>query len=277
MTKKEELIKRIEENLTVPEKAEHGDENKEIEKKLGAFLAKEGYIKGVDINCENWGYLYCSDKRKIFVSELGMPHLKWEHCIFKMGTNEETNENFFPSPGTETEKYRFLHEANHAYQDFLCVCESPENPKEWYQKSLEGKIDSVYSELFNFCFHKRAEEDTEKGEKKDMERGLSIWGNAPNYNYKEKNSIPNRASELAVRAQEDANELVTMYLWHPNYFNTYLDYLSLNHNRHEIRELELTREDLEKKGLLRISKEEAEYLKEVVSSYIREMKKNINY
>lgn len=272
---KEELKRKIEETLNVPQKALVGDKNKNIERDLGYFLVEKEYIKGVEEREDDWGFVYYSITRKIAVSQKEMPHAKWEQCIFKMGVNEKTGENIFPIPGLETKKYRFLHEANHAYQEYLCSLECADDPKMWYQKSLEGEVESCYGELFNFCFQKRIEDDEKRGEKKDRERGLSTWGNAPNYNYKEENEIPNRASEVAVRAQEDANELVTMYLWHPDYFNIYLDYLSLNHNNHQIREKEITESDLEIDGLVRLSKEEADYLRELITEYSEEMKKHI--
>jgi len=275
MKDKEKIKKRIKELLDVPQKAVEGDWNTDIERRLGFFLVEKGYIKGVEKRDKDWGFMYHSITKRIAISKKEMPHTKWEQCIFKMGINEKTKENLFPSPGKETEKYRFLHEANHAYQDYLCFLESPEDPGSWYQKSLEGEIMSCYGNLFVFCFQKRMQGDEEEGEKRKKEKGISVWGNAPNYNHKEDKEIPNRASEVAVRAQEDANELVTMFLWHPDYFNIYMDYLSLNHDNYQIREKELTKEDLEKGGLVEISKEEAGYLRELVVSYVEEMKKKI--
>ncbi len=268
MESKEELKKKIEEKLAVPSKAVEGDTNKDIEKKLGYFLVDAGYIQGIEKREDDWGFVYYSVTRKIAVSHKEMPHTKWEHCIFKMGVNQETGENLFPSPGEETAKYRFLHEANHAYQDYLCFEECSKDPRLWYEKVLGGEIKSVYGNLFSFCFQKREEQDcNEKGEK---EQGLSVWGNAPNY--KDDENIPNRASEIAVRAQEDANELITMFLWHPEYFKVYLDYLSLNHDNFQVREKEVTKEDLLKNGLLQITKKEAEFLNEIVSLYVAEMR-----
>ncbi len=275
MKTKEELRKKVEELLSVPRKATEGDENRDIEKSLGLFLVEREFIKGIEKREEDWGFMYHSVTRKISLSEKEMPHIKWEHCIFKVGDNEKTGENIFPSPGPETEKYRFLHEANHAYQDYLCGKECPDNPKEWYQKVLEGEIDSCYGKLFFFCFKKREENDENEGEKRKKEKGLSVWGNAPNYGKEEDGNILNRASEIAVRAQEDANELVTMFLWHPSYLDVYLDYLSLNYNNPQIREKELTGEDLEKRGVIRISSEEVCLLKKMVRAYAEEMKEKI--
>jgi hypothetical protein len=272
MENKKELKKIIEEKLNVPKKAVEGDENQGLEKKLGYFLVDCGYIQGIEKREDDWGFVYYSITRKIALSQKDMPHEKWEHCIFKMGFNEETKENLFPIPGEETEMYRFLHEANHAYQEYLCSNECPQDPKLWYEKVLGGEITSCYGDLFAFCFQKRIEEDCKEGERKKRERGLSIWGNASNYSIEDDHNIPNKASEIAVRAQEDADELVTMYLWHPKYFEVYLDYLSLNHNNPQVREKEITKEDLEKEGLAQLSKEEVERLKEIVFLYVNEMK-----
>lgn len=272
MTEKEKLKRKIEEKLSVPQKAIRGDKNKNIEKELGLFLVEKGYIKGVEENSGGWGFVYKSKTKKILVSLNSMPHEKWEDCIFKMGHNDKTKENLFPEPEDETKQYRFLHEANHAYQEYLTDMESPENPKEWHEKALSGELVSVYACLFVFCFQKRMEELSKEKECDYCAKGLSIWGNAPNYDYKSDNSIPNKESEIAVRAQEDANELVTMYMWHPDYFDVYMDYLSLNYDNPEIREKELTREDLDRKNLIRITKMEVDQLREVVILYVQEMK-----
>ena len=267
------IKEKVREKLDVPLKASEGDENREMEKLLGMFLVENGYIKEIEKRDKDWGFVYRSVTRNIAISEKEMPHAKWEHCIFKMGVNKKTKEELFPKPGKETEKYRFLHEANHAYQEYLCHKESPDDPKCWYEKSLGNEIDSCYAKLFNFCFFKRMEEEENRKEKEKKERGLSVWGNV--WKYGEKGEVPNRESEIATRAQEDANELVTMFIWHPDYFRSYMDYLSLNHENPEVREREVTREDLERKGLLSLSKEEVAYLEELVRGYVNEMKSNI--
>jgi hypothetical protein len=274
MSSKQKIKQKIKKYLDVPEKARVGDENKDIELKLGSFLVEKGYIRETEDREEDWGFVYYSFTKVISISKKKMPHQKWEDCVFKIGRNKETGEDLFPSPGEETKKYRFLHEANHAYQEYLCTKESPDNPKEWYQKSLQGEVSSCYSKLFNFCFKKREEVDTNKKEG-EPQRGISVWGNAENYNYKNNEEIPNKISELAVRAQEDANEMITMFLWHPFYFNTYLDYLSLNYQNKEIREREVVREDVEKQNLISLSKEEASELKRIVRSYVKEMKEEM--
>ncbi len=268
------LKKTIQEYLDVPLKAIEGDENKNIEIRLGDFLVDNGYITGIEKHEKDWGFVYYSITRKIALSDKEMPHCKWEDCIFKMGINQITNENLFPSPGIETKKYRFLHEANHAYQEYLCNKENNNNPQEWHQKALQKEINSPYAKLFNFCFYKRKEAD-ENRKQTENKQGLSVWGNASTYNYKGDNDIPNKLSEIAVRSQEDANELITMYLWHPLYLNMYLDYLSLNYNNYQIREKELTQEDLQRYNLIRLIDKEVNILHKLIESYIVEMKNNI--
>ncbi len=249
------LKEKVTEILNVPRKAIEGDENRTLEPELGAFLVENGYIKGIEEQKHGWGFIYSSSTRKIYTSEKWMPKEKWKHCIFRVGINEEVGESFYPEPGEETKKYRFLHEVNHAYQEYLFSRESVDDPKLWHERSLQGKIDSCFSDLFNFCFQKRDN---------FPKRGLSIWGSAPQYDRHKDKSIINKMSEIAVRAQEDANELVTMYIWHPKYFHTFLDYLE---NSKE--------EDLKKECLLGLQKEEADYLKVVVKRYVEEMKLNL--
>ncbi len=270
--RKDELRKMIGEILDVPQKAIIGDENKDIEINLGLFLINKGYIRGVEERKKDWGFVYQSKTRKIAISKKKMPFKKWEKCIFRMGVNRKTGEDIFPKIGKETRKYRFLHEASHAYQDYLCSNECKKDPSLWYEKSLNGEIVSSYSDLFNFCFKRREEVgNADKGKI----RGLSVWGNVSKYEYGEGEDIINKASEIAVRAQEDANELVTMFLWHPEYFNIYMDYLSLNKKNSQIQKENINIDNLEKRGLIRISKKEGEYLERVVSSYVKEMREEI--
>jgi hypothetical protein len=133
--------------------------------------------------------------------------------------------------------------------------ENPNNPNQWYTKASNDEIDSNYAILWNFCFKKR-----QQGGK-----GLSTWGNVPDYN-----SIQNPQSQTAIRAIEDANELVTMYLWNPKYFETFLDYLSGNISGYGDSELE-------NDNLAKISNTEKEVLVSLIEEYVDEMKKNISH
>ncbi len=272
MSRNKALATMVQDLLSVPDKAKKGDENTTLEGDLGIFLVKNGYIRGVNKKNSDWSFVYHSKTKVVEISDKGMPHHKWEDCIFKMGVNKETGEHFFPTPMKETRKYRFLHEASHAYQEFLAKKESSENPQDWHQKALQGKIITPYSALFVFCYQKRLEDMGSEKECSYCARGLSIWGNAPVYDYKNNSAIINKESEMAVRAQEDVNELVTMYIWHPEYLYSYLDYLSLNYENNEIREREITKEDVVSQNLIVLSREEAQHIKYLVKEYVREMK-----
>ena len=63
--------------------------------------------------------------------------------------------------------------------------------------------------------------------------GLSTWGNVPDY---DNISEP---SQSAIRAIEDANELITMYLWNPKYLDVFLDYISININEYDFSNLKI--------------------------------------
>ena len=124
---------------------------------------------------------------------------------------------------------------------------------EWYDKVVKQEINSVFGILFEYCYKKRREQSL----------GLSTWGNVPDYN-----SV-SEPSQSAVRAIEDANELITMYLWNPKYFDTFLDYVSCNipgFNEQSLRE----------DGLGKITQQEKEGLKQLIKEYINEMKQNIS-
>lgn len=250
----EEDVKKI---LQVPSKATEGDENPNLESELGVFLVKKGYIRSIEEQAHSWGFIYSSSAKKIYISREWMPKEKWEHCIFRLGMNKETNENFYPERGEETKKYRFLHEVSHAYQELLFSKESLDDSKLWHEKALNGEINSCFSSLFNFCFQKREEE---------TKRGLSIWGNAPQYDHLQDEKIPNRVSEIAVRAQEDANELVTMYIWHPEYFQSFIEHL-----------LTSSEKKLKEECFIKLSEKEGDYLKEIIKQYVEEMKKEIDF
>ncbi len=183
-----------------------------------------------------------------------MPTEQYNYYIFRLGKNSATGENLFPKPGDETDQYRFLHETSHAYQKYLMQEESPAEPTKWYEKVLSGKIVSELGILFEFCYQKRTQ---------DPERGLSTWGNVPDYN-----AVKHAASRNAVRAIEDANELITMALWHPEYLKTFLDYVAGKIPGYR-------EQNLEQDGLIRITDSENNALQILINQYIKKMHDNI--
>lgn len=71
-----------------------------------------------------------------------------------------------------------------------------------------------------------------------------------------------------MRAYEDVNELITMYLWHPEYIETFLEYISWNIPWYG-------RSSIEDDWLIKITEEEKAFLKILIGNYINEMKRNI--
>lgn len=197
----------------MPEKRNEGNEDHELAKQLGDFLVDQEYIKAIDIWRGSWGCKY--ENRKIYINDHQMPAAAYNYYIFRLGETLETQKPLFPEAGEEADQYRFLHETSHAYQEYLQAKESPDNPYRWCDRVIsEGNehIDSNLSLLFKYCYKKRHD---------NPGKGLSTWGNVPDYN-----NIEDLRSQNATRAIEDANELVTMYLWHPEYLDTYLSYIA---------------------------------------------------
>lgn len=253
---KEELQKNVDGFLTLPDKRGGGNPDKDLAKKLGSFLVNRGYIAAIDMWIGSWGCKY--GNKKISINEYPMPEKEYEYYIFRLGTDVATGKQLFPENGDETDQYRFLHETSHAYQQYLVDTESPDNPRMWYDRVLQegtGKIKSVFGLLFEYCYKKRRE---------NINKGLSTWGNVPDYN-----CVQDPSSQAAVRAIEDANELITMYLWNPQYLDTFFKYLSGNIPGYDDQSLQEDR-------LSKISENERDALRLIVEEYIQEMKREMS-
>lgn len=237
--------------LTLPEKRDYANPDIDLAKKLGNFLANKGFINEIDMWHKSWGFRY--EDKKIFVSDKPIPQEQRDYYIFRLGSNPETNEPLYPVEEDEINTYRFLHETSHAYQDYLTQKESPEDPKLWHTKAVQLKLETPFALLFATCYQNR---------QKTLNRGFSTWGNIPDYS-----RDPN--TELAARALEDANELVTMELWNPKYFETFLNYLAGDIPGYGD-------QDLEKDKLIKISAGEKENLTYLVKDYIAQMKQEIS-
>lgn len=239
--------------LTLPEKRDAGNQDKNLAKGLGSFLVDQGYISEIDMWRGSWGCKY--ENKKIYLNELPMPDDQYNYYIFRLGENSETGKELFPTKGEEADQYRFLHETSHAYQEFLMDKESSGSSGAWYNKVLSHEIDSNLGLLFEYCYKKRNESHN---------RGLSTWGNVPDYN-----NVRHLPSQNAVRAIEDANELVTMYLWHPEYLDTFFDYVSGKIPGYDD-------SNLQEDKLTKITEEERESLKILLEEYITEMKNHFS-
>ncbi len=247
---KNETKKIVNTFLELPERICSGNQEKDIPRQLGIFLVDREYIKGVDCWKNSWGFKYDSRNRNISISEKEMSEESYNYYVFRLG-KDANGEPLYPQKGTETDAYRFLHETSHAYQDFLIDKDGASN---WHDKAIKGEVDSIFSLLFGYCYQKRIN---------NPGKGLSTWGNVPDYN-----SIENKNNQNVIRAVEDANELVTMCLWNQKYFETFLDYLSLSIPGYDVSSLEADK-------LAIISNDEKEALNVAVQLYIKEMKKNI--
>lgn len=244
---KKELKTNVEAFLSLPEKVKQENSESNLAKQLGSFLVDKGYIQDID-TWNSWGFKY--ENKKISIAKDAMPDNAYNYYTFRLGKNSQ-GESIFPKQGDEINVYRFIHETSHAYQDYLV---KKDNVANWHDKAIKGEVESTLAILFRYCYNKR---------KNHPGQGLSTWGNVPDYN-----SIQDAKSQNAIRAIEDANELITMYLWNPKYLKTYLNYLSKNINGYGEREIN-------QDNLTIISNNEKESLEEIVGMYIDEMKENI--
>ena len=279
---KEEILKYVSAFLTLPERARTENDNIELPKALGEFLVEQEYNKNIAMHYESWVFGYNSENKTIYISKEEMPQTTWRDFTFRKQTTLESRDGEEPrneplgpvhpiynSNGGENELkvYRFLHETIYAYQEYLKDSESAKrklDPKYYYENAVNQIIDTPFAKLFSFCYLKRKN----NYERINVIRGLSTWGNIEDYNYEDNEEIPNQNSEHASRALKDANELITMYLWNPKYFETYMNYLSPAPNAGEL---------LYKKGLLKLKKEEACHLGDLVNILVEDMKESIGY
>lgn len=274
---KEEILQDVRAFLTLPKKAKIENDNIELPKALGEFLVEQEYIKNIAMHNESWVFEYNSESKTIYISEEEMPQTIWRDFTFRKQTELEdgTREPLGPvhpiynSNGGENELkvYRFLHATVHAHQEYLKDSESAKrklDSKDYYEDSVKERINTPFTKLFSFCYSKRKN----NYDRISVVRGLTTWGNVQDYNHKVNEEILNQNSEHATRALKDANELITMYLWNPKYFETYINYLSPPLKTEEL---------LYKKGLLKVKQEESYYLEDLVKILVEDMKKSIGY
>ena len=245
-----ELEKTVHEYLTLPSKRDYDNPNVNLPDELGQFLVRTGFIGDVEEEDENWWFEYRD--YTISCGKTPMDQEQYERYIVQLGIRPDTGEGIWPTTNNDLDKYRFLHEASHAYQDYLSFKESKGEPSLWHTKAAKGELETSYGILFGTCY---------QGRKADKNIGLSTWGNVGDY-------ARNPETEVVARALEDANELVTMYLWNPGYLKKFLQYLC-----GELREY--SDEDLHKDGLKKITPEERDELLFMVEGYVTEMKEEI--
>ncbi len=247
---------------------------KNLPERLGNFLIDTGFIQGMEYT-NRWHDEYNSRSKKIFMWLHNMPENARQRFIVMLWDS-------FPLDWDETKRYTILHETSHAYQEYLYHKELSENnvwinnwsaANIWAQEVLKGTMDSTYAILWKEMYDIRM---------RDLWRthGLSTFGSVENYTIpdneeesdrkeeKERKKRENKRSQAAIRAIEDANELVNMYLWDPTYLQNFLRYISW--------QLHFSDEQIYNEWFVKITKEYANILLELIWNYVEEMMKTIS-
>ncbi|MEI7792364.1 MAG: hypothetical protein WCI57_02675 [Candidatus Berkelbacteria bacterium] len=244
-----ELEKTVHAFLTLPSKRDYDNPNVNLPDELGQFLVDKKYITAVEEN-DNWWYKY--EDGEISCGRTPMNRAQYDAYIVQLGVRPDTGEPIWPTTNNDLAKYRFLHETGHAYQEYLSNEESGGNIPRWLGAASEHKVDSNYGILFDSCYQRR---------NMDKSIGLSTWGNVSNY-------AEDPETEVVARALEDANELVTMYLWNPGYLKIFLQYLCGELD-------DYGDDDLRKDRLRKITPEEKDAFFELVENYVDEIKDDV--
>lgn len=237
--------------LTIPTRVDPERQNR-LGRRVGTFLAESGYISGIKVWRGSWGFGYHSDDHTISISEHPMPASMYDRYVFTLGRDQQTGAQVFPFPA-DVDQYRFLHEVNHAWQDY--VIDQEGGSVGWYDKAIAGEVDSPYSILFAFCFQIRSQHH---------QKGMTPLGGQADYD-----SIEDQRTQDATRALEDVNELITMRMWSRAYSETFLDYLSLKIPG-------FGRQSLEKDRLVPISEAQRDLLGKAMDLYIDDMKRRVS-
>lgn len=176
----------------------------------------------------SFGQMYAPSNNTIYLNELPMPRTFYNSHIYQDSGNL--------APTLERiDHYRFIHESGHAYQNIQMhadfrnpkMIEAGATTEETWERLMElskeelkaaDLYDSLsdYGKLYHFAYHLRLSKGINNN------NNLSTFASQPDYA---------RYSEVEKRklaACEDANELVTMFLWNPKYFTNYLALLKSN-------------------------------------------------
>ncbi len=266
----QELLEDVRTHLVLPDRAKFENEQEDLSEELGVFLTKAGYIKELrikeneDDQEKDFTFDYDSESKIIYLSEEEIPLTHWRDNFFRIQTPLSKTEKhpFYPvhplytqeAEGDEIQKYMFLQKTVLAYQEYLKDKESEAEgiePEQYYELALIGEVSLTPSvELFRTCYEKRELNS-------DYSRGLAISSSQENFE--------DEKTECIFKAKEDMNELITMYLWNPEFFKGFVDYLTKREKG-----------PLGKK-IIKISEGEAKEIKDIVFSYVEQMKEEIGY
>jgi hypothetical protein len=250
--KKEQTKALLDAALTLPDRRRYDNPCLDLPRKLGEFLVENGYVNDLKVWLGSWGKKYMEREKTIYLNEKPMPHDMYNRYFFRLGQNQR-GQDIFPSEGDEADRYGILHETNHAYQLLLMDIEAG-SKEAWYGNIMNSRFGTtVLDRLVQLCLYVRM----------TSSKGLTLWGSQPDYN-----SIENRDVNLIARSVEDANELVTMAIWHPDYFALYLNYLA-----GQIPEYSL--DQVIADGLQPITPEQKKSLQDIMGKYIQTMRQVI--
>lgn len=225
-------------------------------KDLANKLTDEGLISEVKVWRNSWGYMYDPSGKSVYISQHPMPEQAYNRYVIMLGTDLQGNP-LWPQRD-EMDQYRFLHEVSHAYQYYLVKKEvgikgSQQIPSE----GTEIGTDSTFGQLLDICHTIRKHFNGNKG--------LTTWGSQADYD-----TIQPKEEEIRTRAMEDANELVTMYLWNPFYFYKVMEYLAGDIPGYGVQSLSQDR-------LALITSYGKQKITDLVQDYVSEMKRNFIY
>ncbi len=231
------------------------DEN-QIGKDLANRLTDENLISEVKTWKGSWGYMYDPSTKSIYLSQYPMPEWAYDRYVIMLGTDSQDNP-LWPQRD-EMDQYRFLHEVSHAYQYYLVREEAGiEKGQQIPSNGAEIGTESTFGELLDICHSVRKHFNGSKG--------LTTWGSQADYD-----SIQPKEEEIRKRTIEDANELVTMYLWNPFYFYKVMEYLAGEIPGY-------TEQSLHQDRLALITPYAKQKISRLVNNYVSEMKKNFIY
>lgn len=235
--------------LNIPERIDPEHQN-QLGHQMATFLTDRGYINQIKTWNNSWGYQYDSSDKSISISQYQMPPEMYDKYVIQLGIDASTGQSLYPKP-EEMDQYRFLHEVGHAFQDYSI---DQEGSSRWYDKAIAGELDSPYAILLGYCYKIRTE---------NPNRGLTTWGGQADYD-----GITNTESRNATRAIDDVNELITMYIWHPQYFETYMDYLAQELPGYGV-------ENLNQDKLMPLTHDKKDSVRQLVYEYVGNIKQTV--
>lgn len=252
LDQKERTKELLDAALTLPDRRNFDNSISQLPRELCSFLVDAEFINDFKVWEGSWGMKYSKLEKAVYMNDRPMPREVYNHYCFRLGVNSR-GKPLFPAEGNEYGQYSILHEVNHAYQDLMMTVESG-SVNQYYEDLKNNRFGSTaFSKLIEQCLLIRMTKPS----------GITTWGNQPSYN-----GIENIDNNLITRSIEDANELVTMAMWHPDYLSIYLNYLSGDIPGY-------TKAQVLADGLQIISPAEKTFLQNIINEYIQTMRRVI--